>query len=301
MDFDYCKPIGYQPLRWTVEDDDTFMRPRYDMYNLSDTITIGELMEILFDTWNWDNNQLYHSKKDEFNDVYGQVLDLFEPAIRSEQLKVVKLIRPDWDEGWIPIWEVELSQKSAANWVKNKNLIELIESTGIKVAHEFKDLLDEAVKKGDSPDNSKGSNKDIPKPNSFLPVGSGVSWSDITITLIDKDTVDISIKDKKDTYNFASLGFLNKTTKSTPKKAWWILVLFIKENGCIDSKSDHHILHLTEEIKGFKTQMKNIFGIDEQLIPHYKKSKGWKVNFKTIDKTKTDFKNICLNAEISQE
>lgn len=129
----------------------------------------------------------------------------------------------------------------------------------------------------------------------FLPVKPGTKWEDIRISLIENDTIEIFVKDKSQKFRFNELNFKDKRKANKPKATWWVLVRLIKENGFVDRNSENFDPKFTDEIKRFKVHMKDLFGIKDVLMPHYKKNFNYKVNFKTQDKTHVSYETLLNN------
>lgn len=122
--------------------------------------------------------------------------------------------------------------------------------------------------------------------NDFFPAPKGTTWKDVTITLIARDTVRISIKGgKSQMFNFSELGMSDKRTGDKPKAMWWVLVHLISENGMISRKTDQYDPILNSSVKGFKQQMKKLFGIEQAVMGHYKKNGGYKAEFQVVNQT----------------
>lgn len=129
--------------------------------------------------------------------------------------------------------------------------------------------------------------------NDFFPTPKETNWEDVTIVLIARDTVRISIKGgKSQMFNFSELGMSDKRKGDKPKAMWWVLVHLISENGMISRKTDQYDPSLNSSVKGFKQQMKKIFGIEQAVVGHYKKNGGYKAEFQVINQTSMSFKDL---------
>ena len=141
---------------------------------------------------------------------------------------------------------------------------------------------------------NQSSPKDIgPMSTSFRPLPKGTAWEDLTITLVASDTIVLSFKGRSERISYHELGMSDKRKGDYPKREWWVLVLFLKENGFVPKDSENFLDNLPEKIKPLKKTMKKTFGIDDDIFcGHYKKENGYRVKFKTGDKTQISYREL---------
>ena len=126
----------------------------------------------------------------------------------------------------------------------------------------------------------------------FFPAPEGTMWSDVKIALIARNAVEISINEKKERLTYNQIGMSDRRRGDRPKMMWWFLVFLLKENGFISRASKSYEPRLTDTVKGFKVQMKNLFGIKEKVLGHYRQEKGYKANFQTEDRTQISLEEL---------
>lgn len=125
-------------------------------------------------------------------------------------------------------------------------------------------------------------NKNPNKP-SFFPADPGTKWNEVIISLIDLNKVKISMNGREKIFTYKQMQMVDKRNNNDSKISWKLLVRFLLNEGVIHNDFDYKFI---DGIKLFKSDMKNLFNIDEELIPHYKKAKKYKVNFMAHNRSK---------------
>jgi hypothetical protein len=156
-DFHFRVPLGSELIKL---DDEWAEKPRpdYDYYNYFSYLNTHTLMAMLFDKHCGQNSTFHKSNKDTFKVTYEKVEHFLEQAIKVNELEILNYqdLMISWG-GTIPFCCVELSIKDISKWLSKKNIIKQIESVGIKVEKEFKEL----IKNSDSSEESLPSKKEL--------------------------------------------------------------------------------------------------------------------------------------------
>ncbi len=126
----------------------------------------------------------------------------------------------------------------------------------------------------------------------FFPAPKGTTWDKVKIVLIANDTVQVTIKDRSERCSYHELGMSDKRKGDKPKIMWWFLVRLIKEEGYISKIQKQYDPKLIDVVKGFRKQMKNLFGVEDSPLGHYKTEKGYRARFRIGDQTQISLKEL---------
>jgi hypothetical protein len=289
--FDYKYPIPFPGCYQAGEGPQI----DYDFYQKVDCIKVSELMGMLLDPYceqdkciwgeNIKNEYIQIEKPEEWEYLYDNLWELISRGLMSGKLKALNYSPEKNTSQKVNFWTILLDPTCIKGWLDKSGIIKLIENTGIGVSNDFVELIKVLEHK-------VSSEKLILKLRTHFKYELSLKWDEISITLISADTIEIKIGDTKKKFQYSELGFSDKRKGDHPIIAWVILLSFIKGQGAIQGNSANSIPKLEVKMKGFKSHMKDLFGINEPLVPHYKSGKGYKVMFKTYDKTHTDFQDL---------
>lgn len=111
-----------------------------------------------------------------------------------------------------------------------------------------------------------------------FPTPNGVKWTDVSIKIIDGETVAIKLGDHARRYVYSEMGMIDGRTKK-PTKQWELLQLFARHHGVLtwqssgaDRKNQKRREVLSENLKAF-------FGIEGEPIELTDDKKGWRTTF----------------------
>ena len=136
-------------------------------------------------------------------------------------------------------------------------------------------------------DDVDADNKSIPeKTLPFSLCESGTKWEDIKITLIDNDTVRIETPKRNELLSYHELRMSDKRVGSKPTQIWFLLKLFAKFTGRINSQPDNYDPKLPDTAKRLNKHLQNLFGIKDSIYKyHYKSHKAYITRIQFNDQT----------------
>jgi len=115
------------------------------------------------------------------------------------------------------------------------------------------------------------------KESDVFPCKPGTKWSDIKITLIDKNVVIIETPQGKGRFSYHELGMSDERTRDkSPSGIWELLKLFAKCQGFISptNYNSEYFKNLSTTAKRLNKDLKDLFRINESIYTsHYKKIK----------------------------
>ncbi|PIR01372.1 MAG: hypothetical protein COV66_01810 [Nitrospinae bacterium CG11_big_fil_rev_8_21_14_0_20_45_15] len=272
------------------------MELNYSLLARKPFISWDELVLLLFgcEFGLFDQYGLYHAKDLRIVGVQYDFKIWFDEAIEARQLLGVNsgTLRTDYFIG---------KKEDVFLWVRDNRVIDWLRENDIEVPNESQRLMNNTLlqhsttKVEPSPSSSEQGGMDTKvkdESGNFFPVPNGTTWEDIKITLLARDTVNITVKDQSQKFAFHELRMSDKRNGDKPKIEWWVLVLFLKEKGFISKDTEHRMKDLPDKIKPLKKTMKKVFGINAPMIGHYKAEGGYRVNFKTDDKTEISYRQL---------
>lgn len=235
-------------------------------------ISLRELEELIFPHSKRESDQVKQARRD------------FE-ALVIDALEAGRLGYLDWyfnDSPFNGGHYAKFEKRVVCAWIIQVDALE-----GIEVADEVVEFIEQAAKEKPEPGPIEE-----PQEEKILPAPTGTAWEDVTITLVAKDTVSITIGSRTERFSYAELGMSDKRTGDRAKAVWWFFVQLIKEQGFVSSQTENYNPKLPDLAKQFKVVMKSLFSIKDDILTHYKKEKGYRAKFKTIDKTHGTYQEI---------
>lgn len=127
--------------------------------------------------------------------------------------------------------------------------------------------------------NKPSHQKDLEK----FPTPEGTRWEDVTIQIVSKDSIKISVKEVHKRFNYAEIGFKDKRKGDLPDSQWEVLKDFGAQNGEISWGSQRAQLKIQKKIQKIRKRLRNLIGIDGDPFYPYRKYKAYKTKFKIED------------------
>jgi hypothetical protein len=259
------------------------MAINYSLIAKKPLITWQELVELLFGcediTW---STRRYDTPE---NHLTRRVQKDFKVWV-LESLEVRELMGVDWDS-YGGTERLKFEKEVIFAWIQENDVFDWLWGEKIEPPEETIALV--------------GNTESVEElqEEKILPAPLGTAWEEVTITLIARDTVSITIGNRTKRYSYAELGMSDKRTGDKPKLVWWFFVLLIKENGFISKQTENYDPKLPDLVKQFKVVMKKLFIIEDEILTHYKKEKGYRAKFKAVDKTHGTYQEILMPPETS--
>lgn len=133
-------------VHWLETDDPVFqhMCIDHEYYMLADSINVLELMVMLFDPEISQTSRPPYSDKEVeeiFDRKYEDILRLITDGLISGQIEAVNFSPTNTYEESLNIWDINLIKQGAFLWIKEKDIINLIESASIDIPEKFKNII----------------------------------------------------------------------------------------------------------------------------------------------------------------
>lgn len=113
---------------------------------------------------------------------------------------------------------------------------------------------------------------------STIPTPKGAKWSDLSIKVIDGETVAIKLADHSRRYVYAEMGMIDGRTKK-PTKQWELLYLFARHQGILTWQSPGANRKNQKRREILSENLKVFFGIEGEPIVLTDDKKGWRTTF----------------------
>jgi len=121
-----------------------------------------------------------------------------------------------------------------------------------------------------------------------FPCQPGTKWKDVSITLVDFETVRIKMPGRKERFTYHELKMADKRTKE-PRLMWQLLVAFANYSGRIsaDTPIGSELKDKLPSLsKTLNKHMKDLFGIEDRIYLHpYKKEHAYITKIAFNDET----------------
>lgn len=124
-------------------------------------------------------------------------------------------------------------------------------------------------------------------PISLLGHIEGLSWEDISMTLVSLDSIRIKAHGYTNVYHFIELGMQDKRSKEKSNDSWKLLSLFAMEGGTVKHSDIDKTRRYTEPkkaISDLRKKLKQVFGLQENPIDNYESRVGYKTKFQIFEK-----------------
>ena len=108
-----------------------------------------------------------------------------------------------------------------------------------------------------------------------FPTPSGTQWHEVKVSFIDNENVEISIKGKVTTKNYAEMGFKNR---SKPSILWTFFRQIAQAGGSFAGYSDENKVKIKELFSDLRKKLTSYFQIEGDPIP-YTKGEGYRTSF----------------------
>ncbi len=123
---------------------------------------------------------------------------------------------------------------------------------------------------------------DIDKAFGLLDHIEGLSWDEITITLISFESIRIAARDFKQTYHFSELDMKDRRSSEKADSNWILLSLFAKKNGTVtytDIDSTQKYSSPKKAVATLQNKLKQLIGLKDNPIDKYKRRVGYIAKF----------------------
>jgi hypothetical protein len=262
-----------------------FVQPGWEYIKRADILSLVEVFEMFFGKRKVSNEDLeYLDWGDNPPQPDHDIYKLFVEAM-------IQGYFGDLGRGLTTLSSCSLPTKKVFTFIQDKDIVGLLKSQG----YETQPGLRELIKYFSAKEVPEAETRKEESKNCLLPAPEGTVWGDVKITLIARDSVEVSISGGTERYSYHELEMSDKRSGDKPKAMWWFLVHLLKENGFISRVSENYNPNLPDTAKGFKSCMKNLFKIKCDVLGHYKIEKGYRAKFATGDRTQITLKELmCL-------
>lgn len=110
----------------------------------------------------------------------------------------------------------------------------------------------------------------------------GLTWDEITITLISLDSIRITARDFKQTFHFSELGMKDQRSSEKADSNWRLISLFALKNGTVTFTEIEETRYYSEPKKAIsilQKKLKQLIGLQDNPIENYKSRVGYKAKF----------------------
>lgn len=114
-----------------------------------------------------------------------------------------------------------------------------------------------------------------------FPTPPGTTWGDITIRMLDGETVVIVIREVRTIRSFANMGMMNKKN-GKPTVQWGLLRSFADERGSLTWKNRAADRRNQKRCENLAKNLRAYFGLDQDPFVYDRVSKGWKSRFQLL-------------------
>lgn len=133
---------------------------------------------------------------------------------------------------------------------------------------------------------------DIDKAFDLLGHIEGLSWDEITITLISFESIRITARDFKQTYHFSELDMKDRRSSEKSDGNWKLLSLFALKNGTVTFKEIDDTRNYSSPKKAISTlqnKLKQVIGLQNNPIEKHKHRVGYVAKFYIKNEIPTQF------------
>jgi hypothetical protein len=112
----------------------------------------------------------------------------------------------------------------------------------------------------------------------IVPTPKGAKWTDLSIKVIDGETVAIKVGDHARRYVYSEMGMIDGRTKK-PTKQWELLQHFARNHGILTWQSSGADRKNQKRREVLSENLKAVFGIEGEPIVLTDDKKGWRTTF----------------------
>jgi hypothetical protein len=137
-------------------------------------------------------------------------------------------------------------------------------------------LLGEPMAMKTAQSNGSPANEAASKP--AFPTPEGAKWTDVSIKVVDGETVAIKLGDHARRYVYSEMGMIDGRTKK-PTKQWELLQLFAGNHGLLTWQSSGADRKNQKRREVLSDNLRTFFGIEGEPIVLTDDKKGWRTTF----------------------